>query len=62
MDYGDVECLSNVINEFLKGNERFLQRAEFAKKENLKFGIENMSMSTTVFIAPLYNKKRGRRG
>lgn len=42
VDYGDVECLSNVINDFLKGDEKFLQRAELAKIESFKFDIKNM--------------------
>lgn len=42
VDYGDVECLSNLIDEFLNGDEKFQKRAELAQKESYKFGVENM--------------------
>ena len=42
VDYGDIECLANLIDEFLNGDEKFKKRADMAKIESKRFGVENM--------------------
>lgn len=42
VDYGDVESLAKLIDDFLSGDVKFQKRAELAKKESNRFGIDNM--------------------
>lgn len=42
VNYGEVESLAQLIDEFLDGDEKFSEKAALAQKESGRFGVENM--------------------
>lgn len=42
VEYGDVNGLAQLIDEFMNGNVKFTQKAEFAKTESYKYSLDDV--------------------